>query len=126
MPFDKKVEVLIKKYWPGALTIILNSQTEMIPEIVRGGGKTVGVRIPDHDLAKALIRGADIPIIGSSANFSGDKTPFSLKGLDKTLIKLVDFVLEGKTRGIYRTSTVIDCSKKPWKIIRQGEVVPDL
>ena len=126
LPFDVRAEALMDKYWPGALTIILPCRLNSVPSVVRGGGDTLGVRIPDHDLVLGLITGANVPIIGSSANFSGEKTPFTFSGLDKRLIKLVDFVLEGKTWGKEKTSTVIDCSRDPWEIIRQGEVMPDL
>ena len=125
-PFDKEIESLMDTYWPGALTIVLNCDTEKVPELVRSGGKTLGVRIPDHELTLGLIKGASTPIIGASANFAGEETPFILRGLDKRLIKLVDFVLEGETKGRRSTSTVLDVTKNPWKIIRQGEVVPDL
>ncbi len=127
LPFDNKIELLMKKYWPGALTLILPCYESKVPSLVRGGGKTLGMRIPDHDLALGLIHGANVPIIGTSANFAGEKTPFTLEGLDKQLIKLVDFVLEGKTKGEGLSSTVVDCSESRWKIIRQGSVVlPDL
>lgn len=122
----KKVEKMMIKYWPGALTLVLECKPEKVPSLVMGGGKTLGVRIPNHDTALDLIKGVSAPIIGTSANFAGEKTPFSLKGLDKSLIKLVDFVLEGKTRGVNKSSTVVDCTTIPWKIIRQGDVVPDL
>jgi L-threonylcarbamoyladenylate synthase len=121
-PFNPKIEGLMDKYWPGALTLVLECDTEKIPSLVRGGGKTLGVRIPDNELTLGLIRGADVPIIGSSANFSGENTPFSLTDLDKELIQLVDFVLEGKTKERYSASTVLDCTKKPWEIIRQGDI----
>ncbi len=126
LSFDSKVGQLMQKYWPGALTIVLNCQISQVPSLVRGGGETLGVRIPDHETVLQLIRGADVPILGPSANFHGGKTPYTYKALDKALIKLVDFVLEGKTKGQGIASTVVDCSKKPWKIIRRGEVVLDL
>jgi len=125
-PFDSRVEELMEKYWPGALTIVLKCKVNKVPSLVRGGGKTLGVRIPDHELTLDLIRGADVPIVGSSANFSGEKTPFALSNVDKSLIKLVDFVLEGKTRGRRSASTVVDCTKSSWQVIRQGEIVIDL
>lgn len=124
-PFDPSIGRLMEKYWPGALTIILPCREEMIPEMVRGYGKTLGVRIPDHALTLELIRGVGVPIIGTSANFAGEKTPFRLEDLDKKLIKLVDFVLEGKTKG-RSASTVVDCSKIPWEIVRQGDIKIDL
>jgi len=126
LPINSRIDVLMEKYWPGALTLVLECKTERVPSLIRGGGKTLGIRVPDHELTLGLIRGADVPIVGSSANFSGEKTPFALVEVDKSLIKLVDFVLEGKTRGRRSASTVIDCTKSPWQIIRQGEVVIDL
>jgi len=126
-PFDPAVEVLMDNYWPGALTIVLNCDIEKVPSLVRGGGNTLGVRIPDHDLILDLIRGAQIPITGSSANFAGEKTPFSFEALDKSLLKLVDFVLEGKTKGNEQSSTIVDVTQDSWKIVRQGSVIlPDL
>ncbi len=126
IPFNKEVKDLMVKYWPGALTIILLCSESKIPALVRGDGKTLGVRIPDNEIALSLIKGAKIPILGSSANFHGEETPYSIEALDKRLIKLVDFVLEGKTKGKSLPSTVVDCTQTPFKIIRQGVVVLDL
>lgn len=123
--YDEKVQKLMEKYWPGALTIILECNLKKVPDLVRGGGNTLGVRIPNNKTTVELIKGVGVPVVGTSANFSGQKTPFSLEGLDKELIKLVDFVLEGEIQG-NRASTVIDCTKQPWNIIRQGDIVPDL
>lgn len=127
LPFSLEVEDIMSKYWPGALTLILPCNISKVPGLVRGGGQTLGARVPEHDLVLGLIKGADIPITGPSANFAGEKTPFVFEALDKALIKLVDFVLEGKTKGLNSASTVIDCTKNPWEKIRQGSVVlPDL
>ncbi len=120
--FDSKVEQLMRGYWPGALTIILPCQSDKVPSLVRGGGKTLGVRIPDHPVPLQIIRGVDVPILGPSANFHGEKTPYSFEELDKALIKLVDFVIDGKTKTKNLTSTVVDCSVLPFKILRQGAV----
>lgn len=122
LPFDANTESLMRKYWPGALTIVLDCITEKVPPLVRGEGKTLGVRIPDHKTILELISGADVPVLGPSANFHGKPTPFTFESLDPELIKLVDFVLPGKTKGTGFASTVVDCSKEPWDIIRQGSV----
>lgn len=126
LPYGKDVEKLMFDYFPGALTLILRCIEEKVPSLVRGGGGTLGVRIPDHETVWQLIKGAHSPILGPSANFHARETPYSFETLDKELIKLVDFVLEGKTKGKGSTSTVVDCTKKPWKIIRQGEIKLDL
>lgn len=122
LPISTDVEGLMNKYWPGALTIILACKSGIVPGLVRGGGRTLGVRIPDHPTIWQLVKGVDAPILGPSANFHGQSTPYSLEALDKKLIKLADYTIEGKTKGFGSTSTVIDCSVKPWKIIRQGVV----
>ena len=126
LPFGRDVERLMIKYWPGALTIILNCDKGKVPSLVRGGGDALGVRIPDHETIRKLIKGANIPILGPSANFHGEETPYNCRALDKELIKLVDFVLAGETRDKGLASTVVDCTKNPWEIIRQGGVSLDL
>ncbi len=114
------IERLIKPYWPGALTIILYCNKVKVPALVRGGGETLGVRIPNHDATRAIIREVGVPILGPSANFHGQKTPYKFEDLDRELVRLVDYVVEGETKSIEIASTVIDCSKKTWKIVRRG------
>ena len=112
---------LIKKYWPGALTVILYCNKVKVPKLVRGGGDTLGVRMPNHDTTLKIIKGVGVPILGPSANFHGEKTPYELEDLDKELIKLVDYVVPGECT-LKQPSTVIDCSKKPWKVLREGAI----
>lgn len=122
MPVPHEViEKLTKKYWPGALTIVLPCLEEKVPELVRGGTKTLGVRIPGHPTALEIITKTGIPILGPSANFHGEKTPFKFSELNKDLIKRVDFIVDGESGGKI-ASTVIDCSVKPWKKLREGAV----
>lgn len=121
LPFDKNVQSLMKKHWPGALTIVLKCRTNRIPSLVRGGGDSLGVRIPNHELVLELIQNVGVPIIGTSANVAGGPTPFSLDELDKNLMNQADGVLTGKTKG-KSVSTVIDCTTTSWKILRQGGV----
>jgi len=111
---------LMKKYWPGGLTIILPCN-DNVPFLVRGGGKTIGIRIPKHKTIYAIIKKLGVPILAPSANFSGNKTAFVFSDLDKRLVGLVDFVMAGRCT-IKKTSTVIDCTKKPFKILRKGAV----
>lgn len=115
------IEKLMKPYWPGALTIILKSKNEKVPDLVRGGTDTMGVRVPDHLTTLALINGVGIPLIGTSANFAGEATPYTFESLDAELVKLVDFVIPGECH-TQIASTVIDCTKERWEILRQGAV----
>lgn len=113
---------LMKKYWPGGLTIVSFGRKNKVPQLVRGGGSTVGVRAPKHKTALELIRRVGVPILGPSANFSGGTTPFKLTDLDPVLVRLVDFVLPGRCSRSRRPSTVLDVSVKPWRILREGAV----
>ena len=120
-PFPEKVRELMKKHWPGGLTIVYPCQTEKIPSLVRGGGETLGIRMPNHQIALTLIQNLGLPIIGTSANFHGEPTPYKFEDLNQKLLREVDFVIKGKCpKG--KVSTVVDCSKKPWRVLRQGTV----
>ncbi len=122
LPIPKEViDKLIEPYWPGALTIILPCLINKVPDLVRGGTNTLGVRIPDHQIARAIIRGVGIPVLGPSANFHGEKTPYYLTELDANLVRLVDYVVSGECSA-GDVSTVISCVEYPWKIVRQGAV----
>ncbi|MCL4338759.1 L-threonylcarbamoyladenylate synthase [Patescibacteria group bacterium] len=120
-PISDIVRHIIKDYWPGALTIVLPGKTDLIPPPVRGNGKNIGFRIPDHEIALRLISGVGVPILGPSANLHGQATPYRFEDIDKLLVKKVDYVLFGKCKA-GNVSTVIDCSGEKWKILRQGAV----
>jgi L-threonylcarbamoyladenylate synthase len=119
---DEVIKNLIELYWPGALTIVLKSRTETTPDLVRGGTDTLGVRVPDHFTALEIINGVGVPILGPSANFHGENTPYAFEDLDPELKKLVDYVVPGECH-TKQASTVIDCTVDPWKILRQGAIV---
>ncbi len=121
-PIPKEVvDKLVESYWPGALTIVLPCKGAKVPALVRGGGNTLGVRIPNNPIAQSIIRGVGVPILGPSANFHGKNTPYSFEDLDPELVRQVDFVVEGEC-SVKKASTVIDCSINPWKILREGAV----
>jgi len=119
------IDTLIEPYWPGALTIVLPCKTEKVPSLVCGGGATLGVRIPNHPLARSLIRNLGIPLLGPSANFAGEQTPFTFNELNPELVKLVDYIVAGECT-LKQPSTVIDCSVTPWKILREGAITVEL
>lgn len=113
---------LMEKHWPGGLTIVLKSTDTRVVSTVKGGGNTLGLRMPDLTELRAIISHVCVPIIGTSANFAGEETPFSQEELNPELVKLVDFVLPGSTKGQRVSSTVVDCTVEPFKILRQGAV----
>jgi len=119
---DKEVKSkFIDKYWPGSLTIILPCFENKVPHIARSGGTTLAVRQTNHKVLLKLINGVGVPLVAPSANFAGDPTPQRFSDINKNLIDLSDFAINLPSGG-QRPSTIIDCSKKPWKIIRQGDI----
>lgn len=118
---ESDVEDLMNEYWPGGLTLVLPATTAFVSPLVKGDNDTLAVRMPDKKGILEIIATIDVPIIGTSANFAGEKTPFLFEELDQKLIKKVDFVLKGSCeKGM--SSTVLDVTRKPWKILRQGAV----
>ncbi len=120
-PIPDVVRQMAKKYWPGGLTIVYRSKLYLTSPLVRGGEKNIGLRLPDHIITLALIKGVGVPILGPSANFHTRPSPYQFRDLDPDFIKLVDYVLPGKCKTKI-ASTVVDCSLIPYKIIRQGAV----
>lgn len=121
LPISQKVKnKLINPYWPGKLTIVLQSRIDKVPSLVTSGTNVLGVRFPNNKILLELIGGVGVPIVAPSANFSGEKTPFRFNDLNLELVKQVDYVLNGKAGMGRKASTIIDCSVTPWKILRQG------
>ena len=116
---EEVIQKLIKPYWPGALTIVVRCQKNKIHELIRGGTETIGLRMPNNTTILKVIEQVGIPILGPSANFHGENTPFDLKDLNPELVRLVDFVLEGECT-LKKPSTVVDVTQAQWKILRQG------
>ena len=116
----EKIEKLIKEFWPGGLTIILNKK-ENVPDIMVSGGKTVGVRMPDLDTALKIIESAGGLLPTTSANISGEATPKSYEELSEAFKERVEILVDGGKCPIGNASTIIDMSDKP-KILRTGAI----
>lgn len=115
------IDKLVDPYWPGALTIVLPCDKNKVFPQVRGGGENIGVRMPNYPPLLMIIRTLGVPILGPSANFHGQETPYKYEDLNPDLTALVDYVLKGDPV-LKQISTVVDCSKKPWEILRKGAV----
>lgn len=120
IPDDVRMQ-LMEKYWPGGLTIILPCKIEKVPGIARGGGNTLGVRQTNHPILLEILKEIKVPLIAPSANFAGQNTPILSKDLDPNLTAMVDFVVPGESLG-QQVSTIVNCSVKQWKVIREGIV----
>lgn len=110
---------LAKRFWPGPLTIVLRSNGA-VPEIVRAGGETVGLRCPDHPLTLELLRIAGVPLAAPSANPSGRESPKTAEQVLDYFDGEIDAVIDGGRCGIGTESTIIDLSGTPYRILRRG------
>ncbi len=116
---DKKVE-FIKKYWPGKLTVVLKASKEAEEKIkkgVVGKDKKIGLRIPDHNFVKKILKEFKKPLTSTSANISGEQSMIDVKDLK---IK-PDLIIDGGKLKESSSSTVIDFSGSKIKILRKGD-----
>ena len=116
-----KINKLIQAFWPGGLTIILESK-KIVPPIMISNGKTVGVRMPDHEVALKIIESAGGILPTTSANISGEATPRSYEELDEKFKCRVDITVDGGKCPIGTASTIIDMSSENIKILREGAI----
>lgn len=112
---------VMKKFWPGPLTIIFNKKEE-VPEKTTGGLQTVAVRMPANDIALKLIEAADTPIAAPSANISGKPSPTKLDHVVLDLFGRVDVIIDGGETEYGLESTVLDLTTETPMILRPGYI----
>lgn len=110
---------LIAHFWPGGLTLVLPKRPD-VPEIV-SADMTLAVRIPDLDLARALMRLTG-PLAATSANRSGQPSPITASDVMIQLGGRIAAVLDGGPCPGGAPSTVVDCVSSPTRVVRQGAV----
>lgn len=117
----KNATKLIDAFWPGPLTLLL-PKNESIPDAVTAGRPRVGVRIPQHPVAHALIREAGLPVAAPSANRFGRTSPTTAAHVAEDLDGRIDAILDSgeTTHGL--ESTVIDACEDPCIVYRPGVV----
>ncbi|MCK4463924.1 MAG: threonylcarbamoyl-AMP synthase [Candidatus Omnitrophica bacterium] len=106
-------KTLMNKFWPGPLTIILNTKDNK---------KTIAFRMPEGEIAKCFIEACGIPIVAPSANISGNKSPVSAEGVLKDLDGKIEAVIDGGTTDLGAESTIIDVTSFPYRVIREGVI----
>jgi len=117
-------KLLMARFWPGALTIVL-PRAPWVPDVVTAGGPTVAVRVPNHPLTLSLIKAAGVPLVGTSANLHGCPNPVAAEDVRAQLGSRVDFILDGGRTPGGIESTIVDMSISPPKILRQGAIVKE-
>ncbi|MGA2367752.1 MAG: L-threonylcarbamoyladenylate synthase [Dehalococcoidia bacterium] len=121
---SKQAQLLMKRYWPGGLTIIFHKSPDFNSLVLAGSNK-IGIRIPNHDIARAMIAKLGRPIVGTSANLHERPAAMTAAEVRDQLGSRVDFILDGGTCPGGGESTVIDLTVEPPAIVRQGIIAEE-
>jgi L-threonylcarbamoyladenylate synthase len=112
---------LMAAFWPGALTVILEAR-QTLPFALTGGTGKIGIRVPKHPVALALVSAFDGPITGTSANLSGKEGCASVADLSPGLVQKLDMVMDGGLLKGGVGSTVVDATMDPPVVVREGAI----
>lgn len=113
--------ILAREFWPGPLTIVLR-KAETISDLVTGGKPTVGLRIPDHAVARAVLRACDFFVAVSSANISGGPPARETDEVRRDFSGDIDLILAADRCPGGVPSTVVDISDGEGRIVRAGAI----
>lgn len=112
---------LMNRFWPGPLTLLFK-KSDLIPHDTTAGLPTVGLRMPDHPIALALIKQSGVPIAAPSANLSGKPSPTEATRCIEDLSGKVDCIIGGNASDVGLESTIVDCSTYPPCVLRPGGI----
>ncbi|MVP02591.1 threonylcarbamoyl-AMP synthase [Paenibacillus sp. N10] len=116
---------LMNAFWPGPLTIIVPVRTGALSPLVTAGLNTVGVRIPDHPVAIAVLRAAGCPVAAPSANSSGRPSPTTAEHVSEDLGGLIGGIVDGGATGVGVESTVVEWANGALYVLRPGGVTAE-
>jgi L-threonylcarbamoyladenylate synthase len=112
---------IAERFWPGPLTLVV-PRAACVPDEVTAGGATVAVRVPDHAMARDLIRAAGAPLATTSANLSGQPSPITAEEVAAQLGGRIAMILDGGRCPGGVASTVVDMTGPAPVILRPGPV----
>ena len=121
IPFSREVFKVMKANLPGPFTFILNANNN-VPEIFRSKKKTIGVRIPDHEIIQALLESLGNPLIVSSLHSEDEITDYynDAGEIERAYSEKVDLIIDGGYSEM-TPSTVIDCTGDEPLVLREGK-----
>ena len=122
-PLQSRIAQLAAAFWPGPLTLLLPRQAS-IPDAVTAGRDLVGVRVPRHPVARALLAAAGLPIAAPSANLFGHTSPTTAAHVLADLDGRIDAVLDAGPTDVGLESSVLDPTQTPMILYRPGAVTP--
>lgn len=108
----------LKSYLPGPYTFILPASKE-VPKILQTKRNTIGIRVPDNNIARNIVQELGHPILSTSLPGEMVEEYTDPELIAENLDKLVDIVIDGGIGGMV-PSTIVDCTKEPYEVVREG------
>mgnify|MGYP001568359170 CR=1 FL=1 len=119
---------LMSKIWPGPLTLILRAKTGGVIDALTSfsvngeRGRTIGIRVPDNEVALRIIKLSGVPVVCPSANISGKPAPVNFTDAIKDLDGLVDFAIDSGATKLQVESSVVDCAESSLRVLREAAI----
>jgi L-threonylcarbamoyladenylate synthase len=121
MHIPPAADAIMEAFWPGRVTLVLEARNSL-PDQLTAQTDKIGVRLPGHPVAAAIVQQVKGPVTGTSANLSGRPGCYRLPDLDRRIAGQADLVLDAGTLIGGIGSTVVDVTVAPPRIIREGAV----
>jgi L-threonylcarbamoyladenylate synthase len=112
---------IMDRFWPGRITLVFRAGDNVPSYLTAGSGK-IGIRLPGHPVAAALVNALQTPLTGTSANLSGRPGCRRIEDLEFQIAGKLDLILDAGPLQGGRGSTIVDVTVDPPKILREGEV----
>jgi L-threonylcarbamoyladenylate synthase len=112
---------LIRKFWPGPLTILF-FRAAQVPTELTGRTDKIGIRVPSHPLLLQFLRAMGQPVTATSANRSGQPPAHTAESVEEAFGREIDLVLDGGPTPGGEASTIVDATLRPPRLIREGKV----
>lgn len=118
-------EKLLAAFCPGPITIIMPRKA-IVPDAITGGLATVGIRMPENDVARAMIKAAGVPIAAPSANISGRPSPTTAAAVAHDMMGKIPMILDGGACDFGVESTIVDVTDGRATILRPGAITREM
>jgi len=112
---------MMKRHWPGPLTLIFRAKADVLPELTAGTG-TIGLRVPGNKLTRCLLQSLGRALTGTSANRSGQLSIRTAEEAEAAIGDRVDLILDGGETTGGKPSTVVEVSADVFRVLREGAV----
>ena len=118
-------EKLLAAFCPGPITLIMKRR-KVVPDRITGGLDTVGIRMPEDDIARAMIKAAGVPVAAPSSNISGRPSPTTAAAVYHDMAGKISLILDGGACHFGVESTIVDTTGKKAVILRPGAITQEM